>query len=289
MNRPPTQRFTLSDLRAAREKGERIPMLTCYDYTTARLMHDVGVPMLLVGDSAASVVLGHDSTVPIQLDFLITLTAAVRRGAPNSLIMGDMPFGSVHASVEQGVMNVVRMVQLSGCDCVKMEVAASHAALVRQLADAGVAVVAHLGLRPQSVGVLGGYRTQGRSATSAMAIVDLARQMEDHGAAAVLIEATPPQVSEAVVSSVGVPVIGCGAGPSCHAQVVVTQDLLRLTPTQPRFVPDHGNAEPILKQIFSRYVDEVSAGRFPAREHWYDMPAAERDALASGLGKSKQE
>jgi 3-methyl-2-oxobutanoate hydroxymethyltransferase len=285
MNRPPLQRFTLNDLRAARTSGAKISMLTCYDYTTARLMHDAGIPMLLVGDSAANVILGHASTVPIQLDFLIELTAAVRRGAPNSLVMGDMPFGSTHASVEQGVMNVVRMVQLSGCDCVKIEVAASHGALVRQLTDAGVAVVAHLGLRPQSVGVLGGYKAQGRTAAAAEAIIELAERMEDHGAAALLVEAVPSAVSTAIVSAVEIPVIGCGAGPACHAQVVVTQDLWRLTPSQPKFVPDFGAAGPTLKQIVSRYVDEVAAGRFPANNHNYEMPAAELERFSSTRGK----
>lgn len=285
MNRPPHVRFTLNDLRAARESGEKIAMLTCYDFTTARMMHEIGVPMLLVGDSAANVILGHASTVPIQLDFLIELTAAVRRGAPNCLLMGDMPFGSFQASAEQGVMNVVRMVQLTGCDCVKMEVAASHAPLVKQLADAGIAVVAHMGLRPQSVGVLGGYRAQGKTARAAGDIVALAKLMEDHGAAGLLVEATPPQVSEAIVNTVAIPVIGCGAGPACDGHVVVTQDLLRHSPAQPKFVPNYGDAGPMLKQIIRKYVDEVAAGRYPANEHNYDMPPAERDEFNSARGK----
>mgnify|MGYP002378125243 FL=1 len=256
-------------------------MLTCYDYTSAKLMHEAGVPMLLVGDSAANVLLGHTSTIPIQLDFLIELTAAVRRGAPNCLVMGDMPFGSTHASVEQGVMNVVRMVQLSGCDCVKIEVAEDHAPLVKRLADAGVAVVAHLGLRPQSVGVLGGYKAQGRSAAAAMAIVSAAMNMQASGAAAVLLEAVPPIVSECVAQSLDIPVIGCGAGPACDAHVVVAHDLFKLTSSQPKFVPDLGSLGPAVKQILSRYVDEVAAGRYPATEHNYEMPPAERDAFTS--------
>src|SRR3954449_2211191 len=144
---PLTKRFTLADLRAARASGTKVPMLTCYDFTTARLMQEAGVPMLLVGDSAANVILGHSSTLPIPLEFLIEITAAVRRGAPNALVMADMPFGS-YASVEPAhwVENVLRMVKLSGCDCVKLEVTQGHAPLIKTLADAGVAVVAHLGL-----------------------------------------------------------------------------------------------------------------------------------------------
>jgi 3-methyl-2-oxobutanoate hydroxymethyltransferase len=275
-----TTRFSLNDLRAARANNAKIPMLTCYDYTTARLMEEARVPMLLVGDSAANVILGHESTVPIQLAFLIELTAAVRRGAASALVMGDMPFGSFHASAEEGVRNVIRMVQLSGCDCVKMEVAAGHAKLVHQLSDAGIAVIAHLGLRPQSVGVLGGYRSQGKTARAAADIVTLARTMQDHGAAALLVEATPPQVTEAVVRQTSVPVIGCGAGPACHAHVVVTHDLLRLTPSQPKFVPQVGEAASMLKQLIGRYVDEVSAGRYPAKEHQYEMPAAEVETFS---------
>ena len=150
------KRFTLSTLRAARVAGEKVSMLTCYDFTTAKLMQDAGVQILLVGDSAANVILGHTSTLPVSLDFLIELTAAVKRGAPNCLVVADMPFGSYHGSVSRGVKNVTSMVKLSGCDCVKIEAAASQLKLVRELADAGVAVMAHLGLRPQSVGVLGG-------------------------------------------------------------------------------------------------------------------------------------
>lgn len=280
MNRSPNSRFTLADLRSAVKSGRKIPMLTCYDYTSARFMDDVGVPMLLVGDSAANVILGHPSTVPITLDFLIELTAAVRRGAPNCLLMADMPFGSFQASAEQGFMNVVRMVQLSGADCVKMEVAAAHAGFVRQLADAGVAVVAHFGLRPQSVGVLGGYRAQGKTSNAAAELVSLAKMFEDHGAAALLVEATPPQVSEAIVAATNIPVIGCGAGPACHGHVVVTHDLLRLTPAQPKFVPQIGEAASTLKQLLSRYVDEVATGQYPAAEHQYEMPQGERDAFA---------
>src|SRR3712207_1078548 len=153
-------------------------MLTCYDYTTARLMQEAGVPTLLVGDSAANVVLGHPTTLPVSLSLMIELTAAVRRGAPMSFLVGDMPFGSYGGSVGRGVRNVSRMLKLSGCDCVKLEVSDGHAALVEALAGNGVAVMAHLGLRPQSVGLLGGYRYQGRTAAEAADIVRLAVRMQ---------------------------------------------------------------------------------------------------------------
>ena len=161
------KKITLADLRALRASGNRMAMLTCYDYTTARLMHEAGVPLLLVGDSAANVILGHDTTLPVSLSFMIEITAAVRRGAPNAFLIADMPFGSYHASLAQGVRNVARMIKRTGCDAVKLEVSDSNADLVRALADAGVAVVAHLGLKPQNVGLLGGYRFQGRTAVEA--------------------------------------------------------------------------------------------------------------------------
>ena len=205
-------------------------MLTCYDFTTARLMQESGVPMLLVGDSAANVIFGYDTTLPVSLTMMTELCAAVKRGAPLAFVVADMPFGSYHGSVARGVKNVCRMVQLSQCDCVKVEVAASHVRLVRELADAGVAVMAHMGLRPQTVGLLGGYKSQGRTADSAEAIVDLAMKMEQAGAAAILVEAVPPELSQRLVEQIDLPVIGCGAGPACDAHVIVTQDGLGMTP-----------------------------------------------------------
>jgi 3-methyl-2-oxobutanoate hydroxymethyltransferase len=182
------------------------------------------------------------------------------------------------------------MVQLSGCDCVKLEVAAGHGDLVRALSDAGVAVVAHIGLRPQTVGVLGGYKTQGRTAETALQIVRLAEQLQRNGAAALLLEATPSPVSAAVVNATDLPVIGCGAGPRCHAHVVVTPDLLGLTDHRPRFVPDYSHLTPVsggiggfLKQTFGQYVDDIAAGAYPAPSHEYDMPEAEREAFARSV------
>ncbi|HEX4123887.1 MAG TPA: 3-methyl-2-oxobutanoate hydroxymethyltransferase [Tepidisphaeraceae bacterium] len=275
---PPLERpFTLSDLRAARQSGEKLAMLTCYDYTNARLMQRAGVPMLLVGDSAANVILGHSTTLPIGLDFMIQLTAAVRRGAPLAMVIADMPFGSYHASTAQGVKNVCKMVKLSGCDCVKLETGPAHLPLVRRLADAGVAVMVHLGLRPQTIGMLGGYRYQARTANGADELIMSAREAEDHGAAALLLEAVPPEASAAVVKETSLPVIGCGAGPACHGHVVVTQDALGLTDRPPRFVPHLANlADPAIT-AFTEYARQVREQEYPARQHQYEMPAEERE------------
>lgn len=276
------KKVTLNDLRAARTGGARVAMLTCYDYTTARLMQEAGVPALLVGDSAANIILGHPTTLPIPLSFLIELTAAVRRGAPLAFLVGDMPFGSYHGALGRGVRNVCRMVQRTGCDSVKLEVAPGHVPLVRALADAGVAVMAHVGLRPQSVGVLGGYRFQGRTAAEAGAIVDLAGRMQAAGAVALLLEAVPPEVSAAVVEAVDLPVIGCGAGPACHGHVFVTHDAVGLSPHVPRFVPRLGDLAGPATRYFAEYVRQVTSGQYPAAEHSYEMPAAERSQFLRG-------
>ena len=278
---PLSRKVTLGDLRAARRGGEKVPMLTCYDFSTARLMQQAGVPALLAGDSAANVILGHPTTLPVPLSFMIEITAAVRRGAPLALLVADMPFGSYQGSVARGTRNVFRMVQRTGCDCVKVEAAESQLPLIRELADAGVAIIAHLGLRPQAVGVVGGYRYHGRTAAEAGDIVNLARRMTAAGAVALLIEAVPAEVGQAVVEAVDVPVIGCGAGPHCHGSVVVTHDAVGLSagPNRPRFVPELGDLAAPAVQYFRDYVDAVRSGRYPAPEHQYAMADGERQKL----------
>ena len=279
MGMPIPHKFGLSDLRQARAKGRKLAMLTCYDYTTARLMHEVGVPMILVGDSAANVILGHATTLPVSLEFMIEITRAVRRGAPDALLIADMPFGSVHGSLARSVRNVVKVVQQTGCDMVKIETTPRSARLITELADAGVAVMAHLGLKPQSIHVLGSYRYQARTAAEARQLIDEALSMERAGAAALLLEAVPPEVSELLVRRSRLPVVGCGAGPACHASVVVTHDLLGLTTTAPRFVPVLSDLATKMKTAFSEFMGQLQNGAYPASEHCYSMPPAEREAF----------
>jgi 3-methyl-2-oxobutanoate hydroxymethyltransferase len=275
----------LNDLRAARQSGTKVAVLTCYDFTTARLMQEAGVPALLVGDSAASVILGYPTTLPVPLEFMIEITAAVRRGAPTVLLIADMPFGSYQRSDAQGVKNVARMLQKTGCDLVKLEVAAGHAQLVRRLADAGVAVMAHIGLRPQTVGLVGGYRFQGRTADEARQIVSLATKMRDAGAAALLLEAVPPEIGKAVVDATDVPVIGCGGGAACHGHVVVTHDAVGLSPQAPRFVPELGNVAEPLKRAFADYVRLISSGTYPTPQQQYELPVEEKAKFVSGMNE----
>lgn len=287
MSLPAPRKFGLAELRQARVTGEKLAMLTCYDYTTARLMHEAGVPMILVGDSAANVILGHPTTLPVSLDFMIEITLAVRRGAPDALLVADMPFGSVHGSVARSVRNVVKVIQQTGCDMVKIEATRRSARLVAELADAGVAVMAHLGLKPQSIHVLGAYRYQARTAAEARQLINDALLLEQSGAAAILLEAVPPEVSELLVRESRVPVVGCGAGPACHASVVVTHDLLGLTPSAPRFVPVLADLASQLRSSFSTYMEQLRGGAYPATEHCYTMPPAEREALLGSATQSK--
>jgi 3-methyl-2-oxobutanoate hydroxymethyltransferase len=283
MASPLQQKITLHHLRLARTQNTKIPILTCYDFSTARLMHEAGLPAILVGDSASNVILGHETTLPVSLDFMIDITAAVRRGAPLAFLIGDMPFGSYQASTEQALQNVFRMIKSTNCDAVKLEATEHHAPLITALSAAGAAIVAHLGLRPQSVNTLGGYRFQGKTALEAQKIVALSLLMERSGAAAILLEAVPPEVANAVVQVCSVPVIGCGAGPACHASVIVTHDALGFNKTKPRFVPNLADIATPLREAFSRYIADVIAGAYPAAEHSYTMPPEESAQLRAWL------
>jgi 3-methyl-2-oxobutanoate hydroxymethyltransferase len=282
-----TTKFTLADLRNARRTGRRVPMLTCYDFTTARLMQQAGVPLILVGDSAANVVLGHTTTLPVSLEFMIDITAAVRRGAPLALLVADLPFGAYGGSVERGFESSIKLMKQTGADLIKIETADSHLALVKQLSDAGVGVIAHMGLRPQSVGVVGGFRAQGRTADDAIEIVSLAIRMQQAGAAGILLEAVPPEVSAAVVAETNLPVIGCGAGPACHGHVVVTHDILGLSAHRPRFAPLIADLSVPLVQAMEEYARRIESGEYPADEHNYPMPADERRKFSASSRQSR--
>lgn len=249
-------------------------------------MAEAGVPALLVGDSAANVILGYDTTLPVPLEFMIEITAAVRRGAPHAFVIADMPFGSIGGDLGRSFDAVCKMVKLSGCDCVKIEAADQHMPLVRTLAAAGVAVMAHLGLRPQSIGLMGGYKYQGRTTADAEALADLAVSLEAAGAAALLLEAVPDEVAELIVGRTSLPIIGCGAGPACTGFVIVTHDALGYSQRPPRFVPrltdaDGGSTADSFRQSVAQYVQLVGSGKYPGHEHAYEMSPGEAAKLAA--------
>ena len=226
---------TLRTIRKWSRSNNKWACLTCYDATTARWMAEAGLPTMLVGDTAAEMILGYDSTIHAPLDFLITLTAAVKRGAPNVYVMGDMPFLSYQVDEASAILNAGRFLTEGNADAVKLEVDGRWVNRFAAICNAGIAAVAHLGSKPQQAKQTGGYTTAGRNADDATAIVNDAIAMEQAGASMLLLEAVPEEVSQAVVDATSIPVIGCGAGTACHGQVVVMQDLAGLTKWQPAF------------------------------------------------------
>ena len=268
---------TVRTIRAWAEKDRKFARLTCYDYTTARWLDRAGVPVLLVGDTAAEMILGMPGTIHAPLDLLITLTAAVKRGAPSALLMGDMPFMSYQADEAEALRNAGRFLTEGAADAVKLEVDRSYAPLVEKMARAGIPVVAHIGSRPQLSKRRGGYRSVGRTASEAQALVADAVALEGAGATMLLIEAVPDEVSKRIVEKTGVPVIGCGAGPACHGQIVVLQDLLGLSEWQPAFARPVASLGEQIAAAAGRWRVMVNASELG--EHPYKMAEGELNKL----------
>ena len=260
-----------------RREGVKFACLTCYDATTARWLERAGVPMLLVGDTAAEVILGHPATIHAPLDFMVTITAAVKRGAPSRFVLADMPFLSYGADEAEGVRNAGRFMTEGHADAVKLEVDRHHASLVERMSRAGIPVVAHVGSRPQHTRLHGGYWAAGKTAEKARELVEDARILEAAGASMLLVEACPAEVAEAIVGQSSLPVIGCGAGTACHGQVVVLQDLLGLTDWQPAFAAPAARIGDAIVQAASTWCDRVARGDLG--EHPYLMSDAERAAF----------
>jgi len=266
----PRDKLTLASLQKMKRDGAPISMLTAYDYPSAQILEEAGVECILVGDSAAQVVLGHNSTLQIDVDFLVTLAAAVRRGAPSAYLVGDMPYMSYHVNHEEAIRNAGRFMRDAGCDCVKIEGDRRIAKTIKRMSAATIPVMAHLGLRPQAVHQLGGYRAQGRDADGAQRLIDDARRLEDAGACAFLLEAVPPEPAQAIAEATELPVIGCGAGPHCDGHVLVLHDMLGISEGMlPRFVKQYGNVRADIRNAVDGYVAEVRSGAYPAPEHTY--------------------
>ena len=262
-------RITLRTIRKMMVEGRRFACLTCYDATTARWMERAGLPMLLVGDTLAEMVLGYDQTIYADMDISVALTAAVRRGAPSVMLMADMPFMSYQADDAEAMRNAARFMTQAGADLVKLEVDRSLAPLVEKMARAGIPVVAHIGSRPQQTKLSGGYRSAGRTPEEAMRLIADARALEASGAVMLLIEATPAEVAREIVAGSTIPVIGCGAGPACHGQVIVLHDLLGLTDWQPKFAQPVANFGQELVTAVKAWMEKVE--RNDLGEHPYTM------------------
>jgi len=265
-----SSKITLQTLRQRRAARMPIAMLTAYDFPTAKILQEAGVPVLLVGDSAAMTMLGLDSTVHATMDFLMTITAAVRRGAPQVFLMGDMPFAS-YADAKTGVENAARFMQQAGADAVKVEADGRHEAIIAAMSAAGVPVCAHLGLLPQRVAQQGGYRAKGRTRKEAERIIADAVLLTKAGAEMLLLEAVPDEVSAEICRRVDVPVFGCGAGPSCDGHVVVIHDMLGYNARVPKFVDVLGDVPHGILQAAQEYVRAVESREYPAQKHGYLM------------------
>jgi len=266
------ERIDLARLRNMKAAGRKIAMLTAYDYPTAALAQAAGVHMLLIGDSLATVILGRPNTRSAPLELMLVLGEAVRRGAPNVYLVGDMPYESLSGGVEVAVTAARRYCEVAGCDAVKLETRSGDERLVTAISAAGIPAIAHLGLRPQDVLSPDGYRAQARDADSITALVADARRMVAAGAIMVLLEAVSADAAQAVVAAVDVPVIGCGAGPACHGHVVVTQDLVGLSTIRPpRFVPVLAQLGPTMLAAMRRFVEDIDRGTYPGPEHVYGL------------------
>jgi 3-methyl-2-oxobutanoate hydroxymethyltransferase len=263
-----SRRVTINDLAAAKARGEKWPMLTAYDALVARVFDDAGVPVLLVGDSAGMVVFGHDTTIPVTVDDLIPLTAAVVRGTSRALIVADLPFGSYQTSPEAALATGIRFLKETGAHAVKLE--GGHRVLrqAEELVAAGIPVMAHLGLTPQSVNAFGGYRVQGRGEDGERLLHD-AKAMEVAGAFAVVLECVPAELAARVTAALSIPTIGIGAGPDCDAQVLVWQDMAGLSPRTPKFVKRYADMAGVLGQAARAFAEDVAGGVFPDTEHSY--------------------
>jgi 3-methyl-2-oxobutanoate hydroxymethyltransferase len=267
-------KVTLNTLREMKARQEPITWLTAYDYPTARVMDQVGIDMILVGDSLGMTVLGHESTLPVTMDQMVTFTAAVSRAVGSTFVVGDMPFLSYQADVADAIRNAGRLMAEGGADAVKLEGGARMAPAVEAITAAGIPVIGHIGLTPQSASQLGGYRAQGRTEEAAKRLADDAEALERAGAVALLVECVPPETTALIVDRVDMLVLGLGSGPACDGQLLIVHDMLGLFDRfTPKFVKRYAELGAAMREAFAEYQGDVKHGRFPGPEHAYSMSA----------------
>jgi 3-methyl-2-oxobutanoate hydroxymethyltransferase len=277
-------KVTVLKLQAKKERGEPITMLTAYDYPTALLVERAGVDVLLVGDSLGMVVLGYENTIPATMDEMIHHAKAVRRGASLPFLIGDMPFSSYETDISTAIANAARFMKEAGMDCVKLEGGQEMAETVRAIYNAGIPVMGHIGLTPQSVAKLGGFKVQGKDAASARKLVDDALALEEAGAWGVLLECIPDRVAQIITDQLTVPTVGIGAGPHCDGQVLILHDLIgffdRFTP---KFAKRYTNLFEELERALRQYCQEVKEGAFPGPEHCFTISDEELEKVLAKL------
>jgi len=276
--------WTISDLYEAKRLRRKIAAVSCYDYTTAGLMTDAGIHMVLVGDSAAQVMLGHDSTLPATMDYMVAITTAVRRGAPDALLVADMPFLSYALGVHEAVRNAGRFVQEAGAQMIKIESTPAQVDVIKAVSDADMAVMAHIGIRPQSVGKTGRLRAEGVVAPDALELILLAERMVEAGAGCLLLEGVAREAAAIITQRVDVPVISCGSGPDCDGQILIISDILGLTRgTLPKFSRKYADLADSIQDAVGRYATDVKESAFPDDEHCYHLKPGEIEILRQML------
>lgn len=265
-------RVTIGELKEMKQKGEKIPMLTAYDYATAKLLDEMGVPLILVGDSLGMVVLGYESTIPVTMDEMIHHTKAVARGAKRALVIGDMPFMTYHLSVSDALRNAARFIQEGGAQTIKLEGGERVAEVVRRVVECGIPVMGHIGLTPQSIHQMGGFKVQGKTPEAALRMLQDAQALDQAGAFSIVLESVPAPLAKIITEKVSVPTIGIGAGAGCDGQVQVVSDLLGLfTDFVPKHAKQYAKLADIIRTAVKDYISEVQSGTFPTMKQSYSM------------------
>lgn len=274
------------DFAAMKRRGEQITWITAYDFPTASLVEQAGIDMILVGDSVGMVVYGYSGTLPITMDQLMYHTEAVRRAAPSTFVIGDMPFMSYQKSVADAIENAGRFYKEANVDAVKLEGGKRVTAQIRGIVDSGMVVIGHIGLTPQSSAQLGGFKAQGNTAEAAMVLLEDSKAIEEAGASMLLVEAVPSETGKIITEALSIPVLGIGAGPYCNGQLLIVSDMLGIFETfAPKFVKKYANVAEQMRQAFQKYAQEVREGKFPTQEHCYNMKAGEPEKLEKTLKK----
>ena len=278
------KKLTVIDLQEMKDKREQVVWVTAYDFITARLAEQAGMDMILVGDSLGMCIYGYDGTIPVTMDQCIYHCEAVRRAAPNTFVIGDMPFGSYQISTEEAIASAVRFHKEAAVDAVKLEGGRRVADVVRGIADGGMLVMGHLGLTPQSSNALGGFKAQGRTAETAIAVIEDARIITEAGAFSILIEAVPPEVTKIIREELPIPIYSIGAGIHADGQLMIVSDLVgHFQAFTPKFVKRYGNVAGEITKSFDEYIKEVKEGKFPGKEHAYHMIEGELPKLMDEL------
>lgn len=276
-------RININQIKEMKQKGEKIAMLTAYDYSTARIIDEAGVPLILVGDSLGMVVLGYESTIPVTMEDMLHHTRAVVRGTQKSLVVGDLPFMTYHISTEEALRNAGRFIQEAGAQAIKLEGGVTVAEKIRRIVECGIPVMGHIGLTPQSINALGGYKIQGKTPEAAKKLLDDALAVEQAGAFTVVLETVPAPLATLVTQKLGIPTIGIGAGPGCDGQVQVINDLLgSFSDFVPRHAKQYARLSDIIKNAVTDYQNEVRSGAFPTEKQSFTMD----EAVLVGLQKS---